>query len=188
MAFRVIGRCVVRVALFGSVAMLAHGCGGQSEQDLSSVAPYAEMIGAEYEVLADNLELYGVYGFDNPSVVAWLTLVPPPGFDGSEVAFRCPIPAGQRFRITAVRKRPVLLDSDIYYLVDLLGATVPERLPIELPLLRGNQGEGHEPNARLYRRIGRSVASDRTAAGADRPAVTCPVANGTPNFMRNDPK
>ena len=162
------GRALGSLAV-ASVLLVAAGCTRYTDRDLSATSPYSEMIGAEYEVRVDDLELYGISDVDRRTEVTSMTLVPPPGIGGSEVAFRCRVPRGTRLRIAAVRHRNLVFDNGLYYLLELPGSGVPEGIPIELELFRGNEGEGREPNAHRYRRIGRG-----DAAAGSQPSFTCP--------------
>jgi hypothetical protein len=148
---------------------------------MSAVQPYAEMIGREYEVVVDGVALYGIYDFGRPLKLGWMTVVPDPGVSGSSVAFRCQIPRGQRFRIVAVWRSHALVWNDFYHVIEFVGAKVPENVPIQLELFRGNEGRGVEPNAALYWRLDRTQGAGNTADPYDHRTFTCPEVRAVPD-------
>src|SRR4051812_31429391 len=67
------------------------------DRDITSTKPYADLIGAKYSVVADNLIAYGVYDFDNRTL-KFIDLIPL-GIGGPEIAFRRNVPKGTVIRI-----------------------------------------------------------------------------------------
>lgn len=129
--------------------------------------------GSEYEVLIDGVKLYGIYGSPGNRTLSWMTLIPPPGIHGREIAFRCAVPRGQRFRPLAIQRQFIFLDTVVSHRITFPGADLPAGIPIQLELFRGNEGVGAEPNSAIYRWIRRG---DRSDGADDGPSFVCPVA------------
>jgi hypothetical protein len=54
-------------------------------RDVSTHPTYAQMIGRRY-LISDEVKIYAIFGFENPAKVKYVTLHPPPGIAGPEVA------------------------------------------------------------------------------------------------------
>jgi hypothetical protein len=145
----------VRAWLSLSVVLTLAACQTGSAEEITSTKPYADLIGAKYSVVSETLYAYGVYGSLNDRQISYVTLVPPPGVGGREYAFRRNIPKGQVIRILSAWHRVVILDSGVYYLVALENSDLPERVPIRLELMRGNENGGADLNPAIYRRLPR---------------------------------
>ena len=146
----------VRGRVFALVcAMLAGAaCQVDSGRDISSDAPYADMIGARYTVVADYLDAYGVYESLNDRIVTSIDLISlRPGISGSEIAFRRNVPQGATIRILSAWKRRVLFESGISYRVEVEGLDLAPGVPIEVKLFRGNEGGGANLNPGVFKRL-----------------------------------
>ena len=95
------------------VAVTVSACSEVKLTDVSLHADYKPIVGAQYEVMG-TLYAHGIRRHAQ-APVHYITLVPPPGFDGSEVGFRVPIELGSRITITRVMRTnrwiPVLRTS-----------------------------------------------------------------------------
>jgi hypothetical protein len=121
-------------------------------KEITSTKPYADHIGAKYSVVADNLYAYAVYQSLNDRRVSYVELVPR-NIGGSEYAFRRQVPKGQVIRILSAWRRFPLLDSSVYYLVEVENSDLPQGIPVELQLDRGNEGADGDLNPAVYRKV-----------------------------------
>jgi predicted small secreted protein len=149
---RTIRACACLVA-----GLTVAACNTGPGRDLTSTEPYAMMVGARYEVVGE-LYAYGVYKDmdERPRVtIGYLDLVPT-GIGGIEIGFKRQVPIGQVIRILSAWQRFPLLKSSIYYNVEFENAdpaVLPEGIPAELLLDRGNEGVGPHLNSAVYRRL-----------------------------------
>ena len=131
-------------------------CAAGPGRDISSVDPYASMIGARYVVVADDLEAYGVYGSIDDRIVSFVELIPArPGIGGVEIAFRRRVRKGQIIRILSAWRRFILFEFVVYYRVELENSDLSKGLPARLTLMRGNGDSGADLNPTIYRRLGK---------------------------------
>lgn len=114
--------------------------------------PYTDLIGARYRVDSETLYAYGVYESLNDRKVTFIELVPL-NIAGSEIAFRHRIAKGQIIRIVSAWRHLSLLESGVYYVVDVENSDLPSGIPIRLELSRGNQGAGGDLNPAIYTRL-----------------------------------
>jgi len=121
-------------------------------KEITSTRPYADRIGAKYSVVIDDLYAYGVYESLNDRRVSYIELVPL-NIAGPEFAFRRKVPRGQVIRILSAWRRFPLLDRSVYYLVAVENPDLPQGIPVELQLDRGNEGIGGELNPAVYKRL-----------------------------------
>ena len=110
------------------------------------------MIGREYRIVGD-LDAYGIKYEDRDISASYVTLIPPPGIGGPEVAFTKRLPKGQTFRITAATRRFRFLTNGIDYVVELNGSDLPQGLDVRIALFRGNESGDTDLNPRLYQRV-----------------------------------
>jgi hypothetical protein len=68
-----------------SLVTLVFGLAAQPAESLTS-RPYSDLIGARYEVIADDLHAYGIQSFPEKQL-QYVTLIPGVGIGGNEVAF-----------------------------------------------------------------------------------------------------
>ena len=142
-----------RVFAFVWVLLTGAACQVGPGRDISSDAPYADMIGARYTVVVDYLDADGVYGSLDNRIVTIIGLIPlRPGISGSEIAFRRNVPQGTAIRILSAWKRRVLFESGISYRVEVEGLDLPPGVPIEVELFRGNEGGGANLNPGVFKR------------------------------------
>lgn len=140
-------------ALCLCIAALVGGCTSDTPRELTTSVPYAALVGTEYRVVSNDLWAYGVYGDWPEKKVTYITLIPGVGVAGYEIAFRKRVQAGSTIRIDSVWQRPLLLDSNVYYEVTVSDADLPGDIPIQIQLLRGNEGEGPNLNPSVYVRL-----------------------------------
>jgi hypothetical protein len=139
-----------RNCLVGVVALCVISC---SHQQLTS-KPYSDLIGAKYEVAADDLYAYGIYeSGTNKTQIGWVDLIPGAGISGPEVAFRRHVSKGQVIKIISAWRRFLLVDNGVYYVVTAEGADLPRDVPIQLQLLRGNESGDADLNPSVYRKL-----------------------------------
>lgn len=136
------------------VVLLLAGCRGGPGEELTSVKPYADLIGAKYSVIADKLYAYGVYESSTSKRITSIELVPI-GIGGSEFAFRRSVPKGTVIRIVSAWRRFPLMESSVYFLVAIENSDLPQGIPIEVQLDRGNEGVGADLNPALYKKLPR---------------------------------
>jgi len=140
----------VRTGACLCVALALAACG----KEITSTKPYADLIGAKYVVVADGLYAYGVYESRSDKRITSIELIPM-GVGGSEFAFRRNVPTGTVVRLRSAWRRFPLMETSVYYLVAVENWDLPQGIPIELQLDRGNEGVGADLNPALYRRLPR---------------------------------
>jgi hypothetical protein len=117
-------------------------------QDVTSKEPYADLIGAKYAVVADDLYAYGVYESLYDKRVTWIDLVPAGTIGGPEFAFRRKVPRGTAIRILSAWR----IFPRRYYVVALEHEEFP-KVPVLLYLDRGNEGAGVDLNPAVYGKL-----------------------------------
>jgi hypothetical protein len=149
MTMHTLKRHAVWASLCGAILVCA--CGPTKGDQISS-----DLIGARYRVEADGLYAYGFYAIDvRPKTTEFVQLIPM-GIGGSEISFKKEVPIGQVFRIVSAWQRFPIYRGFTYYLVVVENddaGIFPAGLPIQLELMRGNEGDGVDLNTRLYRRL-----------------------------------
>jgi hypothetical protein len=144
-------RTWIRAVLCMYLLIVMGACRKGTHEELTRTSPYSDLIGAEYEVATDDLYAYGIYESLPGKTANWVALVPAPGIDGPEVAFRRHVQRGQVVRILSVWRQPVLLEEGIYYVVAAPGADLPGDIPIRLELLGANE-TGPGLNPQIYKK------------------------------------
>jgi len=134
------------------LCVFAIACSSGPAKDITSTKPYADLIGAKYTVVADNVYAYGVYDSLPNRTVSWVILSPIK-LGGRENVLLRTIPKGQTVRILSAWHHLVLFDSGVYYLVEVENADFPQNVPIRLELIRGNEGTGPDLNPLVYRKL-----------------------------------
>jgi len=146
----------VRICICAGGALALLGCQLGPGQEITSKKPYADVVGARYSVIGDNLYAYGVYESNNRTL-SYVVLVPAL-LGGPEYAFRKTVPKGQVLKILSAWQLSTLLglvEVRVYYLVELEHSDLPQGVPVRLQLDRGNEGVGADLNPAFYRRIGK---------------------------------
>jgi hypothetical protein len=144
-----------RYALLFALAVLAGAgaaCSTDEGIDVSREPEFAAMIGREYRIVGD-VDAYGIKNEDRDSSAAYVTLIPPPGISGPEVAFTKRLPKGLTVRIAAAKHRFRAFTNGTDYVVELNGSDLPPGLEVRIALFRGNQSGDTDLNPRLYQRI-----------------------------------
>lgn len=142
-----IGRLVCLIWIAASSACVEH-----AQDELTFTSPYANIIGAEYRIVAE-VNAYGIYKNMDRKEVSIITLIPGVGIAGPEVAFEKRIAKGQILRILSAWRERKLLSSDVYYLVEFRDADLPRGIPIRIELSRGNEGVDAGLNPRVYEKL-----------------------------------
>jgi len=128
-------------------------CSEEKLKDVSSDPKYKNVIGTEYEIVGPLL----AYGIRNHSraPVELVSLIPPPGIEGSEVGFRVPVAIGSKVIIRRVLKTNRVFDPPMTLVVQLKGTQLPvDTTMIRIDLFRGNEGKGNvDLNASIYRPV-----------------------------------
>jgi hypothetical protein len=137
------------------VAIEACSCRQGPHEEISSTRPYADLIGAEYQVIAEDLYAYGIQESRPNKTIGWITLIPGVGIAGRDIAFRRHVPKGQIVRVVSAWREPILFQTGLYYRVTLPESDFPPDIPIHLELARGNEGAGVDLNPKIYQRISR---------------------------------
>jgi len=130
-------------------------CRAGPGEEITSTKPYADLIGAKYSVVADSLYAYGVYESLDDRRVTSIELVPRGRIGGPEFAFRRTVPKGRVIRILSAWRRFPLMERSVHYLVAVENSDLPQGIPIELQLDRGNEGVGADLNPAVYRKLPR---------------------------------
>jgi len=141
----------IRACICLCVLALA-ACSSGPAKEITSTKPYADLIGARYKIVADNVYAYGVYESRHNKTVKWVMLSPIK-IGASDVLFLRALPKGQTLRILSAWHHFVLGDSGVYYLVAVENADLPEGVPIRLELIRGNESVGADLNSALYKKL-----------------------------------
>lgn len=134
------------------VVLAVAACRAGPGEEITSAKPYADLIGARYSV-AEDLYAYGVYESLDDRRVTSIELVPRGRIRGPEFAFRRKVPRGTVIRVLSAWRRFPLMERSVYYLVAVESSDLPQGVPIELQLDRGNEGAGAQPNPAVYRRL-----------------------------------
>ena len=71
-----VGRVVLRVLASLSIIAAFEACRVGPGKPVSSARPYADYIGAEYRVVADDLSAYGIYGDWPNKTLTYVVLIP----------------------------------------------------------------------------------------------------------------
>ena len=121
-------------------------------EEVTSRKPYADLIGARYSVVADNLYAYGVYESLNDRTIRFVDLIPLP-ITGPELAFKQTVPKGRVIKILSAWQHHKLLENVVYYVVAVENSDLPKGVPVWLELSRGNEGVGVDLNPAIYRRV-----------------------------------
>lgn len=127
-------------------------CAEEKFKDVSDDPDIRPIVGSQYEIVGP---VYA-YGIRNHSKapIDLITLIPPPGIEGSEVGFKVPVQLGSRVTILKVLRTNRILDPNMDYVVKLNGTKMPAEATVRIELFRGNQGGGYlELNPAIYRRI-----------------------------------
>jgi hypothetical protein len=134
------------------IVLALSGCQLGLREEVTSKKPYADLIGANYSVVADGLYAYGVYESLNNRTLRFVDLVPL-GIGGPEFAFKRTVPKGQVVKILSAWRHHKLLETVAYYVVAVEKSDLPEGVPVWLELSRGNEGVGVDLNSAIYRRL-----------------------------------
>ncbi len=136
------------------VVLTLTACQMGAGEEITSRTPYADLIGAKYSVVADNLVAYGVYTSLDTQTIGYVILLPI-GISGPEIAFRRNVPKGQVIRIlSAWRHRFIPFESGVYYVVEIENSDLPQGIPIRLELYKGgNGGVGADLNPAVYKKL-----------------------------------
>ena len=144
---------IQRACRFGLCAFaVVAGVIGCSSRDVSDKPEFAAMIGREYRVIGD-VDAYGIKLDLQDKDVSYVTLIPPPGIGGPEVAFERRLPKGQVFRIKSAMWQFKPFDNGTEYLIELEDSDLPRGIEVRLELFRGNESGDTDLNPRLYARL-----------------------------------
>ena len=119
-------------------------------EDIGNDLHYSKYIGLRYEVIGE-LNAYGIR-HNSKAPVKYITMMPPPGIGGLQVAFSSAISPGTIITISKIYKTNRLFESDKTLLVSVDGSQLPENTPVRIELMRGNEGHGKLLfNPKVYR-------------------------------------
>jgi hypothetical protein len=128
------------------------GCMEVKLTDVSNKPKNKHLIGTQYRIIG-NLDAYGIRKHSR-APVDYITLVPPPGFDGYEVDFCVRLEHGSVITVAKVMKTNRWLDGRDAFIVTIEGTEMPVDAEIRLELNRGNEGDGRlQLNPAIYRKI-----------------------------------
>ena len=134
------------------VVLLSVSCHRREHEQLTTAKPYADLIGAEYEVISGDVRAYGISSSQDDTI-GWIQMMGGVGVGGPEVLFNKPVNRGVTVKILSAWRSYSLTDSDDYYVVAVTGADLPANVPVRIELNRGNEGDGVDLNPRVYRRM-----------------------------------
>lgn len=120
------------------LATTLSACGETKYVDVSAQPGYRDIVGTAYIIISP-VSAYGIRKHSK-AAVEYVSVIPPPGIDGSEVGFRFPITVGSTLTVTGVYKTNRIFDPSISLEIKLTGVVIPANLPIRVDLMRGNQG------------------------------------------------
>jgi len=128
---------------------------GCTDSDLTHTPKYAGVIGAEYRT---KTELYalGVYRSDDSRQLGWISISPVQQ-TGPEIAFHRKIPVGHVVRVVGVRKRFVLLENGLEFLVATDGLDLPPGIEIVILLYAYMPTTDGFPDQTRFERVGTRV-------------------------------
>lgn len=120
--------------------------------DVSKDPKFRQVVGSRYTVVG-SVEAYGIRQHSKAEV-EYITLIPPPGIEGSEVGFRVPITFGSRITVLKVLRSNRWPDPNLTLVIRLEGMQMPIETTIIIDLFRGNEGKGlAQLNPSIYRNI-----------------------------------
>jgi len=151
-ANRRVGRWSLVLGGLGALCLVFAFAACTPPKDITSTKPYADLIGAKYSVVADDLYAYGVYESLSDKRVTLVELVPAGTIGGLEFAFRRKVPMGTVIRVLSAWLRYPLIERRAYYLVAMENWDLPP-VPIRLYLDRGNEGAGADLNPAVYKKL-----------------------------------
>ena len=118
--------------------MMLPACGETKYADVSTQPGYQELVRATYTIVAP-VNAYGIRKHSR-AAIEYVTVIPLPGIEGSEVGFRIPIAVGSTLTVMSVYETNRIFDLSVSLGVKLNGTALPANLPILIDLMRGNQG------------------------------------------------
>lgn len=121
-----------------ALTIMISACGETKYTDVSTEPGYRGLVGAIYTVVGP-VNAYGIRKHSK-AAIEYVTVIPPPGIEGSEVGFRIPIAVGSTLTVMSVYETNRFFDSSISFGVKLTGVAIPANLPVRIDLMRGNQG------------------------------------------------
>jgi len=137
------------------VLLAVGACRQGPHEELTSIKPYADLIGVKYEVIADDVHAYGIYESPSDKTLIGVTVIAGVGIGGPEIAFKRHVPKGRAFTILSAWRKRLLFEDGIYYRVAVDDSDLPRDVPIEVELFLGNKGVGADLNPNAYRKIAR---------------------------------
>ena len=127
-------------------------CTEETFKDVSDAPEFKIAVGATYEVVGA-VDAYGIRRHSG-AAVEYITLIPPPGIEGSEVGFRVSVNSGSRIIVLKVLKTNRWIDRDLSFVVKLEGTNMKSDVVTRIDLFRGNEGQGFlQLNPRIYRKM-----------------------------------
>ncbi|MNM86851.1 hypothetical protein D3C81_990160 [compost metagenome] len=128
------------------------GCYSEKFIDISNEEGYSKLIGKTYEITGPIIG-HGIRKHSN-APVDYVTLMPPPGIGGHQIAFANLVPIGSKIKIVKVLKSNRLIDSDITLIIEVYEGDFTSNVPIRIDLTRGNEGSKSTLlNEKFYRKI-----------------------------------
>lgn len=124
--------------LFIALTTVMSACGEATYVDVSLKSGYREMVGLTYTVISP-VSAYGIRKHSG-TTVDYVAIMPPPGIKGSQVGFQIPIAIGHKLKVIGIYETNRIFDPSVSLRVELNEIGIPENLPIQVDLMRGNQG------------------------------------------------
>lgn len=107
--------------------------------DISNESDSKALIGTQYEVVGD-VSAYGIREY-SAAPVEYISLVPPPGFTGSQVGFKIPLDYYSKITILKVMRANYWFECHEVFIVTMTGTSMPVDVPIRLEMIGGNKGD-----------------------------------------------
>ena len=140
-----------KIIIFLFIAGLM-GCYSEKFVDISNEEGYSKLIGKTYEITGPVIG-HGIRKHSNASV-DYVTLMPPPGIGGHQIAFANLVPVGSKIKIVKVLKSNRLIDSDITLMIEIYEGDFTSDVPVRIDLTRGNEGSKSTLlNEKFYKKI-----------------------------------
>lgn len=134
------------------VLLLMQSCSEVALEDVSDEPAYSALVGSRYEIVGA-IDAYGVRAHSG-AATSHVTLIPPPGIGGSEVAYRRRLTLGSQIQVEKVFETNRWFDCGVALRVRLEERPdLSEEVRVELN--RGNESEScRDLNPAIYRKLG----------------------------------
>ncbi len=128
------------------------GCFEEQLDDVSKDPKFNQIVGLRYKVVGA-VDGYGIRKHSKAEI-DYITLIPPPGIQGVQIAFRTPIKVGSTITVLKIFRTNRFFDPNMSIVIQLEGTQMPIDKIIRVDLFRGNEGQGlGQLNPSIYRQL-----------------------------------